>query len=220
MRRLLMITVAAIALGASSADAFVINDVLAGTPVVTHPQRGDEPFATRALMISSGDRVTKWRQLFADIARDQSRMKLCEAVPARCGWSTTRFNGVIETAKKFSGRARLEVVNRLINDAIVYKSDIVDEWTSPLATFADGGDCEDYAIAKYVALRETGWADEDLRVTMSRSHAVLAARLNGKWLILDSEIHHRNIVEDIHRDNFMPVFGFNESAVRFFVPAP
>ena len=33
-----------------------------------------------------------------------------------------------------------------------------DRWSAPLATFATAkGDCEDYAIAKYVALREAGF---------------------------------------------------------------
>ena len=49
--------------------------------------------------------------------------------------------------------------------AIRYVSDYAqhgeaDRWSAPLATFATGkGDCEDYAIAKYVALREAGFPE-------------------------------------------------------------
>jgi predicted transglutaminase-like cysteine proteinase len=36
---------------------------------------------------------------------------------------------------------------------------VTELWASPLTTFAAGaGDCEDYAIAKYVALRQAGMA--------------------------------------------------------------
>jgi predicted transglutaminase-like cysteine proteinase len=43
----------------------------------------------------------------------------------------------------------------------------VDVWSSPLVTFNTGaGDCEDYAIAKYVALQMTGISAEDLRIVV------------------------------------------------------
>jgi predicted transglutaminase-like cysteine proteinase len=70
---------------------------------------------------------------------------------------------------------------------------VPDVWTTPLTTFAAGaGDCEDYAIAKYVALREAGMDAADLRLmivrdrTLNQDHAVTAARVDGEWLILDN----------------------------------
>ena len=42
----------------------------------------------------------------------------------------------------------------------------IDVWTSPLLTFTTGsGDCEDYAIAKFVALHQAGMR-EDLRIVI------------------------------------------------------
>jgi predicted transglutaminase-like cysteine proteinase len=70
---------------------------------------------------------------------------------------------------------------------------VPDLWSSPLVTFTSGqGDCEDYAIAKLVALRELGFADDDLRllVVFERGapalHAVAAVRFEGRWLVLDN----------------------------------
>jgi len=67
---------------------------------------------------------------------------------------------------------------------------VPDLWSGALATFSSGqGDCEDYAIAKYVILRAAGVPAEDLRIMLVRdliareAHAVLAAKINGKWLI-------------------------------------
>lgn len=54
------------------------------------------------------------------------------------------------------------------------------------------GDCEGYAIAKYLALRETGMAFVDLQILMVKDkaagndHASLAVRTGGQWLILDN----------------------------------
>jgi hypothetical protein len=60
-------------------------------------------------------------------------------------------------------------------------------------TFAShAGDCEDYAIAKFVALREIGFAEDDLRLVIvhdrgnNEDHAVAAVRYEGRWLILDN----------------------------------
>ena len=77
----------------------------------------------------------------------------------------------------------------------------IDVWSSPLVTFVNGaGDCEDYAIAKFVALRQAGISPEDLRIVIMRDtirgedHAVAAARLDGHWLTLDNR--HMAMVED------------------------
>ena len=82
---------------------------------------------------------------------------------------------------------------------------------SPLATLArGGGDCEDYAIAKFVALRRAGLAPEDLRIVVLRDtihgedHAVAAARLDGHWLTLDNR--RMAMVEDTDVRNFRPTF--------------
>jgi predicted transglutaminase-like cysteine proteinase len=53
-------------------------------------------------------------------------------------------------------------------------------------------DCEDYAIAKYVALREAGVTDDDLRLMIVHDRqgrqdpAIVAARVDGRWLNLDN----------------------------------
>jgi len=77
-------------------------------------------------------------------------------------------------AKAREGRARLGEINRAINLAIRPMSDLaqygaIDVWSSPLVTFANGaGDCEDYAIAKFAALRHAGISPDDLRIVIMR----------------------------------------------------
>jgi predicted transglutaminase-like cysteine proteinase len=95
-------------------------------------------------------------------------------------------------ARAHDGPTRVGVINRAINMAIRPMNDMAqwgvpDRWSAPLATLASGrGDCEDYAIAKYVALREAGVAEDSVRLVIVRDlangedHAVVAARLNEK----------------------------------------
>ncbi len=159
-----------------------------------------EPFGIAA---SQHDRVyqsmrAKWRDLQPVIRIEAQMLDLCRASPLFCSPASKQFLAIVEAARGRYGRARVGEINRAINLAIRPVSDLAkfnatDVWTSPLTTFAAGtGDCEDYAIAKYVALRAAGMDAADLRIVIVRNkflnqdHAVTAARVDGRWLILDN----------------------------------
>jgi hypothetical protein len=96
----------------------------------------------------------------------------------------------------------------------------MDVWSSPVATFASGrGDCEDYAIAKMFALRAAGIPAEDLQLLVARlrggdTHAVLAVRNEGHWIILDNRS--MVLVEDHQAHDIMPLFALDAGGVRQF----
>ena len=80
------------------------------------------------------------------------------------------------------------------------------------------GDCEDYAIAKYVALREIGFSTSDLRLVIvqdnesHQGHAVTAVRFEGRWLVLDNL---RFIIqEDTEISRLTPLFFIDEDGVK------
>src|SRR5207245_10297702 len=116
---------------------------------------------------------------------------------------------------------RLGQINRAINLAIRPMSDLaqygeIDVWSSPLVTFYRGaGDCEDYAIAKFVALNEAGIAPDDLRIVVMRNtslgedHAVPAVRLDGHWLMLDNQ--RMAMIEDAYVRNSRTMFVIVQS---------
>ncbi len=86
------------------------------------------------------------------------------------------------------------------------------------------GDCEDYAIAKFVALRLAGVSPDDLRIVIMRDtvrgedHAVAAARLDGRWLTLDNR--RMAMVEDADIRNYRPLFVIDQSGVMRYADAP
>ena len=193
----------------------------------TLPRRsGAEPFGMFAFRAPEGVLWTKWRGVAADIAKDAETMAQCRASVAPCSPAAMRFLAVIDEVRRHDGQARLETVNRAVNDAIRYTSDmeqhgVPDLWSAPLASFASGrGDCEDYAIAKYVALRESGVAAEDMRVLLVRDmavredHAVLAVREGGRWMILDNRSMAPIADGDVR--NFMPLFALDQEGVKLF----
>jgi len=202
------------------------QDALADAPGALPRISGSEPFGMFAFRAPEGVLWTKWRAVAADIAKDAETMTQCRASVASCTPAATRFIAVIDEARNHDGRARLDAVNRAVNDAIRYTSDmeqhgVADLWSAPLASFASGrGDCEDYAIAKYVALRDSGVAGEDMRVLLVRDmavredHAVLAAREGGRWIVLDNR--GMALSEDNDLRNLMPLFAIGQEGVKLF----
>ena len=99
---------------------------------------------------------------------------------------------------------------------------VLDRWSAPLDTLATGrGDCEDYAIAKYVALIQAGVAAENVRLVIvhdlavDENHAVVATRLNGDWIILDNRW--LTLVKASEMPRMAPLFALDQTGVRLFV---
>jgi predicted transglutaminase-like cysteine proteinase len=164
------------------------------------PREGaiSEPFGGDLLIAPVSDLSAKWAELQVRISSEQETLFACRSDWDNCPPAARRFMAIIELARQREGRARLGEINRAVNLSIKPVSDwelygVDDFWSAPLATFSIGaGDCEDYAIAKYVAFRESGIAPDDLRLVIlhdlkrNTNHAVLAVRQDQEWLILDN----------------------------------
>jgi predicted transglutaminase-like cysteine proteinase len=184
---------------------------------------GSEPFGLFTFRAPHGSLWRKWEGVEADIAREKLVLDGCRENAGTCPSYAAQFLRLIKAVKSRSGRAQLEEANQGVNAAIRYVSDLVqfgelDRWSAPLASFATAkGDCEDYAIAKYVALREAGFPESELRLMLGRDrtvrqdHAVLAARLDGHWLILDNRWS--ELREDSADLNFTPLFAIDHGGV-------
>jgi predicted transglutaminase-like cysteine proteinase len=173
----------------------------------------------------------KWRGVEQKLGDERVQLALCDGDRERCASpAALRFLTIVDDARARDGRARLGEINRAINLAIRSVSDQaqygeIDVWSSPLATFAHGaGDCEDYAIAKFVALRQAGISPDDLRIVIMRDtvrgedHAVAAARLDGQWLTLDNR--RMAMVEDAYIRNYQPLFVIDQYGVMQYAGAP
>ena len=98
-------------------------------------------------------------------------------------------------------------------------------WASPEEFLENGGDCEDYAIIKYMALRYFGWPEEDLWLLLAKDkktgehHAALAARTGEKIFILDnlSRPVYLLIPEAQYVRNFIPLYAINDRGAWMMV---
>jgi predicted transglutaminase-like cysteine proteinase len=205
---------------------------IAATPekseAVPDAASGGEPFGLRAEPIVGGDILQKWRAVEAAVGNDRVVLAACRRDAGTCPSAARNFLAVIAAGQAQTGRARVGLINRAINLAITPMSDIAqwgeeDHWSAPLETFSTGhGDCEDYAIAKYVALIEAGVPAADVKLviirnkTLGEDHAVTAVRLDGRWVILDNRW--LALVDDADLQQAAPLFVLDQDGARRLAP--
>ncbi len=126
-----------------------------------------------------------------------------------------------------TGRAKVGLINRAVDLAISPASDtaqwgVSDHWSAPSETLQSSrGDCEDYAILKYLALRAAGLADDDLKIVILKNvfpdedHAAVAARVDGEWLILDNRT--LTLVRDTDLTRATPRFVLDQQGAHRFM---
>ncbi len=193
--------------------------------------KSTEPFGLLASPVTWGGLREKWLGVERRLDDERVQLALCDGDPDRCASpAALQFLAIVDDAKAREGRARLGEINRAINLAIRPMSDLaqwgeIDVWSSPLVTFTHGaGDCEDYAIAKYVALRLAGISPDELRIVILRDtlhgedHAVAMARLDGHWLTLDNR--RMAMIEDADVRNYRPLFVIDQHGVMQYVDTP
>jgi len=117
---------------------------------------------------------------------------------------------------------QIRLVNRFINrqrykdDRVTSRSGAGNQWETLTEFLNRGGDCEDFAVAKYFVLREFGVDAEDMRIVIGSEpqrathHAMLAIRFDeGVWLLENDNTIHRNGNQDINRF----VYAINEKGI-------
>jgi predicted transglutaminase-like cysteine proteinase len=125
-------------------------------------------------------------------------------------------------------RTKLATVNTLINRYPYIPSEAnwheVNHWETPFEFLARSGQCQDYAITKYLLLREAGVPDAQLRLVVLRDdrqgadHAVLVAYVNGETLMLDNQL--TDVVSTDRVPYYRPYYSINESGWWLHTPNP
>ena len=117
-------------------------------------------------------------------------------------------------------KRQIELINRQMN-AAPYITDIrnygVDDyWATPKQFLYRDGDCEDYAIVKYMSLRALGFTPDDMRLVVLQdnnlriAHAVLVTYIDGTAFVLDNQI--KQLVEHSRIRHYSPYYSINETA--------
>jgi len=119
---------------------------------------------------------------------------------------------------------QLYLVNLWINQ-FPYKQDNwiynqSDYWASPSEFFANGGDCEDYVITKYITLRLLGFKPDDMKMAIvydvfsGTDHALLIVNHDKDSYILDNR--EQMTLPEHYRERYRPHYTFNEKEIWTF----
>lgn len=154
-------------------------------------------------------RLVRYEQIKVNPCRREQGINICEV---------DKWKAFIE---KQRGRPTMDVlndVNRYMN-AYPYVLDMVnygvdDYWAAPQEHISNGGDCEDYAIAKFITLRKLGFSADDMRVVVLNDlnlrvqHAILAVYVGNRAFILDNQTQ-RVLPSDLIY-HYQPVYSLTE----------
>ena len=168
------------------------------------------------------DALPKWKKTLHKIAVEEKTYAVSDSKAVKA------WQAMIQENKGKNQFDQLKTANRFINqwryrtDNYNYKTS--DYWASPAEFFSRSGDCEDYAIAKYVTLRQMGFSADQLRLVVVKdverdlAHAVLAAYVDGEVYILD------NVNGDVRPQaevtEYAPYYSVNELARWAHAAAP
>ncbi len=147
-----------------------------------------------------------WTEMLSRHAEQFEGLQGCIDDKAACSWRTKSLHVILARGAALPSEKQVQLVNRYVNRKRYNKDrrkivrdesgtlSIPSHWATLREFLEKGGDCEDFATAKYLLLRHFGFAAEDMRVVVvyDRSHrshhAVLAMRIDaGTTWVLDSD---------------------------------
>ncbi len=186
-------------------------------------------FNTVEYQTNSLDALPQWQRTLSKIEQEQKNYRDCARNVDECGSRAVQaWQAMISEQRGAKQLKQLQAANSFINQWR-YRADQgnygrSDYWASPSEFFRRSGDCEDYAIAKYVTLRQMGFSADQLRLVVVKdirrnlAHAVLAAYVGNEVYILDNLSG--NVRAQGSVSEYTPYYSVNEKARWAHAAAP
>lgn len=184
-------------------DDAVVQPVSLNRAAPVQPARSYEPlFGSSETRSADVSPFTKWTDLTARLNVED------DTLPPE-----------LATLSGKSEAEKLEAVNsyynkvRYIEDK--YNFGKSDYWETPKEFMSRGGDCEDFAIAKYTALKGLGFSEDKLRMAIVQDtwkglpHAILIVYTAQGAKFLDNQYKDVQTVEGFER--YHPVYSINRT---------
>jgi len=160
----------------------------------------------------------KWTQALARFSKEKAEQEKGDCKSTKL--NKCHYDNWMKYLKKQKGkdkRTLINIINGRMNKA-KYITDgnnwgQKDYWATPGEFMAKFGDCEDYAIIKYLSLRMLGFSADEVRVVAVKDlnlkvgHAILVAFVDGKTFVLDNQI--KKVVEAKTVRHYEPVFSIS-----------
>ena len=156
-----------------------------------------------------------WSRVMASAERQTEAFYNCQG---NCSSAAFIWQKIIRQAHGLARLDQLKRVNSFFN-RWPYRIDIdvygeIDYWATPDEFLRLSGDCEDYSITKYYALRKLGFKIDDMRIVLLKDnirnifHAVLAVELDEEIYILDNLTD--MVLSHLKYEHYVPQYSVNE----------
>lgn len=210
-----------------TATLFAAGVALLALPVLA---RAGYQFDAVGTYLAEAAALPAWADTLEKHAEERRVLQECLATLDACEGKLKGLRHVIQKAESLEPDRQLRLVNRYINQRR-YRRDrrrltpsvaeggqamLRNQWATLLEFMRHGGDCEDYATAKYFLLRELGFPAKDMRVVVTYDrqlrayHAVLAIRRgDGSSWLLESD----NTIKKSRQSGYRFVFAVNEDGL-------
>ena len=163
-----------------------------------------------------------WQDTLERHQSERETIHRCLSDETACTRRLRGLRHVLLKGADLSFEQQIRLVNHYVNrhrykdDSVSSRSEAGNQWETLTEFLHRGGDCEDFAVAKYFVLRELGVDAEDMRIVIGREsqrathHAMLAIRFDEDvWLLENDNTIHRNGFQDINRF----VYAINEQGI-------
>jgi len=211
--------------GLSAGALALVVLVFASAPVEAAKRAKPSFFNSVEVRSSDLKPFKKWRAALSRYSKEKKSGKKKSCASKRldiCGYG--EWQKFIDSLKGKSKLSQIRAVNHRMNKAR-YISDKTnwgrkDYWATPAEFMANFGDCEDYAIIKYLSLKRLGFSEKELRVVAVKDlnlkvgHAVLVVFWKdpktgkNRPLLLDNQI--KKVVDSRSVRHYQPVFSINK----------
>lgn len=190
-------------------------------PLKSDSQTATGPFGALEFRADNLSALPKWQRVLEHLNKEQERYDACAQSARNCTtaamYSWRRF---LREQEGQSLKDQLVSLNRFVN-RWPYLTDqqawgVSDYWATPLEFMDKSGDCEDYAILKYVTLRRMGVPADQLRVVVVQdtvrdlAHAVLMVQHDDDYFVLDSLFN--AVLPDEQVRQYKPYYSVNENS--------
>jgi predicted transglutaminase-like cysteine proteinase len=140
--------------------------------------------------------LPQWTRVMASAEAQVEAMTRCNPERDSCSAAALSWQKIIREAQGLNASEQLKTVNAYFNrwpyrlDIDVYG--VSDYWATPQEFLRLSGDCEDYSITKYYALKQLGVPVDRMRIVMlidtirGIPHAILAVRQGDETFVLDN----------------------------------
>ena len=163
-----------------------------------------------------------WRDTLERHRSERESFRKCLIDEEACARKLRGLRHILLRGADLTLEQQVRLVNRYINrqryvdDRVSSQSEAGNQWATLGEFLRDGGDCEDFAVAKYFVLRELGVAAGNMRIVIGREparathHAMLAIRFDRNvWLLENDNSIRRNGNQDINEF----IYAINEQGI-------